>query len=196
MTTLGREFRNVSFPQHTDRRGEVLNLRQTGWNKTKLSGVLSVRTLNTQQSCTGWELRCLGCVDRPPATSGPAGHIKQETGAGQLTASHLTRCLRGGYNQNWDFFFPFLFFSKSNALDWLAWQLPWAFWPVWSASCILVKSWKVLIPFQHSQKTWPKFPAISYLLQLFQQNLRRFLAISHLSLYWVPWGSSWWNKSN
>lgn len=35
-----------------------------------------------------------GCVDRPPAGSGPAGHRKQgETGASQLTAPHLTRCL-------------------------------------------------------------------------------------------------------
>lgn len=63
------EFRNVCFPQHTDRRGEAPNLQQTRWNKTKLSGVFSIRTLNTQQSCTGWALRCLavltGCPPRP-----------------------------------------------------------------------------------------------------------------------------------
>lgn len=47
------EFRNVCFPQDADWRGEFQNLQQARWNKTKLSGVFSVRTLNAQQSCTG-----------------------------------------------------------------------------------------------------------------------------------------------
>lgn len=66
-----------------------------------------------------------GCVDRLPAASGPAGHRKQEeTGASQLTASHLTRCLDSaphftvlgcGYNQ--DCYFLFLFF-QILLIDW------------------------------------------------------------------------------
>lgn len=129
------EFRNIFFPQHADRRGEVPDLQQTQWNKTKLSSVFSVRTLNTQQSCTGGALHCLGCVDRLPAASGPAGHRKQEeTRASQLTASHLTCCLHlilpplWWYNPKLWLLYPFLpLFQKSNTFKWLAEQQPLAF---------------------------------------------------------------------